>query len=43
MVKRGFTFDVAGLFVGDLARQLPKLQKQAAPVKDKDSSTGFKH
>jgi glutamate decarboxylase len=43
VVKRGFTHDVAGLFIGDLVRQLPKLEKQAAPVKDKGSSTGFKH
>jgi glutamate decarboxylase len=43
VVKRGFTHDVAGLFVNDLKRQLPRLEKQAAPVKDKDSSTGFKH
>jgi len=43
VVKRGFTHDVAGLFIGDLVRQLPKLEKQPAPVKDKDSSTGFKH
>jgi glutamate decarboxylase len=43
VVKRGFTHDVAGLFVNDLKRQLPRLEKQAAPVKDKDSSSGFKH
>ena len=43
VVKRGFTHDVAGLFIDDLRRQLPRLEKQPVPVKDKDSSTGFTH
>ena len=43
VVKRGFTHDVASLFIGDLARQLPKLERQAAPVKGADTSSGFKH
>ena len=43
VVKRGFTHDVASLFIGDLARQLPKLARQAAPVKGADTSSGFKH
>lgn len=43
VVKRGFTHDVASLFIGDLARQLPKLEKQQAPVKGADASSGFKH
>jgi glutamate decarboxylase len=43
VVKRGFTHDVASLFVGDLKRQLPRLERQTAPVGDAEGGTGFKH
>jgi glutamate decarboxylase len=32
VVRRGFTHDLADLLVKDIKRQLPRLQKQTAPV-----------
>jgi glutamate decarboxylase len=43
VVKRGFTHDMGDLLVADLKRQLPRLQKQPAPVHDRDSGSGFHH
>jgi len=43
VVKRGFSHDVADLFLADLKRQLPRLQKQPIPVHDKNSGSGFRH
>jgi glutamate decarboxylase len=43
VVKRGFTHDVAGLFVKDLQRQLPRLERQAAPHEDAEHGAGFRH
>jgi glutamate decarboxylase len=43
VVKRGFTYDVASLFVDDLKRQLPRLQRQPVPVADLASIGGFRH
>jgi glutamate decarboxylase len=43
VVKRGFTHDVAGLFIGDLQRQLPRLLRQPTGVHDADSASGFRH
>jgi len=42
VVKRGFGHDMANLLVDDIKRQLPKLQKQPAPVHD-TAATGFHH
>ena len=42
VVKRGFTHDVARLFVNDLKRQLPRLEKQPIPVGD-STTGGFRH
>ena len=42
VVKRGFTHDMADLLVQDLERQLPRLQRQAAPLHE-GSDTGFHH
>jgi glutamate decarboxylase len=42
VVKRGFGHDMANLLVGDLQRQLPRLQKQAAPLHE-GTATGFSH
>jgi glutamate decarboxylase len=42
VVKRGFGHDMANLLVGDLRRQLPRLQKQAAPLHE-GTATGFSH
>ena len=43
VVKRGFSHDVADLFVADLKRQLPRLQRQPEPVHDHTSGAGFRH
>ncbi len=43
VVKRGFTHDVAGLFVKDLRRQLPRLERQPVPVIDRETGSGFRH
>jgi glutamate decarboxylase len=42
VVRRGFTHDLADMLLADLTRQLPRLQKQAAPVTDATAS-GFHH
>jgi glutamate decarboxylase len=43
VVRRGFTHDLANLLVSDLKRQLPRLEKQAAPVHDRTTAAGFHH
>ena len=43
VVKRGFSHDVADLLIKDLKRQLPRLEKQPAPVHDEASAGGFHH
>jgi glutamate decarboxylase len=43
VVKRGFSQDLADLLIDDLERQLPRLQKQSAPVHDCDTATSFHH
>lgn len=43
VVKLGFTQDVAGLFVNDLKRQLPRLERQPLPVHDSSTGSGFRH
>ena len=43
VVRRGFTHDLADLLVSDLKRQLPRLQKQPAPVHDGATASGFHH
>ena len=42
VVRQGFTHDLADLLVHDLKRQLPQLEKQAAPVRDA-SVSAFHH
>jgi glutamate decarboxylase len=42
VVKRGFSHDMADLLVADLQRQLPRLQRQAAPLHEGEAS-GFHH
>ncbi len=41
VVKRGFGHDLADLLIGDLERQLPRLQKQPAPVHDESSASAL--
>ena len=43
VVKRGFTHDVAALFIKDLQRQLPRLQHQSAPAVNAERGSGFRH
>jgi glutamate decarboxylase len=42
VVKRGFSHDVADLLVADVKRQLPRLQKQPAPMHE-GTATSFRH
>jgi glutamate decarboxylase len=42
VVKRGFTHDMGDLLIDDLNRQLPRLEKQAAPLHE-GTATGFHH
>ena len=42
VVKRGFSHDVAELLVADVKRQLPRLQKQPAPMHE-GTATSFSH
>ena len=39
----GSSHDLADLLVGDLERQLPRLQKQPTPVHDRTTASGFHH
>ena len=43
VVRRGFTHDMADMLVADIERQLPRLQKQPAPINDAASGTAFAH
>ena len=43
VVRRGFTHDLADLLVADLQRQLPRLDKQQAPVHDETAAPSFHH
>jgi glutamate decarboxylase len=43
VVRRGFSHDLADLLVSDIERQLPRLEKQQAPVHDSTTAAGFHH
>jgi glutamate decarboxylase len=43
VVRRGFTHDTADLLIKDLKRQLPRLEKQAAPTHDVTTASSFHH
>ena len=43
VVRQGFSHDLADLLVNDLKRQLPQLEKQPAPVHQKETGTSFRH
>ena len=43
VVRRGFTHDMADMIVADIERQLPRLERQGAPVHDKASGSAFAH
>jgi glutamate decarboxylase len=43
VVKRGFSHDMADLFVADLKRQMPRLKRQREPLVDPNAAAGFRH
>jgi glutamate decarboxylase len=43
VVRRGFSHDLADLFVADLQRQLPRLMAQQKPTHDASTATSFHH
>ena len=43
VIRRGFTHDLADLLIKDLNRQLPRLEKQSAPVHDSTTDASFHH
>jgi glutamate decarboxylase len=43
VVRRGFSHDVAELFLSDLKRQLPRLERQREPLEDPEAGAGFRH
>lgn len=43
VVRHGFTLDMAEMLLADLKRELPRLEKQAAPVHTAETSSGFHH
>jgi glutamate decarboxylase len=43
VVRRGFSHDMADLLVADIERQLPRLQKQSAPLHEGAVASGFHH
>ena len=43
VVRRGYTHDMADMLLGDLKRQLPRLERQPVPVHDDSSASGFHH
>jgi glutamate decarboxylase len=43
VVRRGFTHDMADMLLGDLKRQLPRLEAQPEPVHDDSTAAGFRH
>jgi glutamate decarboxylase len=43
VVRNGFGHDMAHLFLADLKRQLPRLEKQGQPIHDSASGAGFHH
>jgi glutamate decarboxylase len=43
VVRNGFGHDMADLFLDDLKRQLPRLEKQGGPIHDSQSGAAFSH
>jgi glutamate decarboxylase len=43
VVRRGFSHDLADMLLADLERQLPRLERQPAPVHDATTGTAFSH
>jgi len=43
VVKRGFTQDMAAMFLDDLKRHMPRLLRQDSPVNDLATVGGFRH
>jgi glutamate decarboxylase len=43
VVRQGFTHDMADMLMHDLERQLPRLERQSAPLHVPDSASSFHH
>jgi glutamate decarboxylase len=43
VVRHGLSIDMAEMLLEDIGRELPRLEKQAAPVHDGKTSSGFHH
>ncbi|GHF67194.1 glutamate decarboxylase [Streptomyces mashuensis] len=43
VVRNGFSHDLAGLFLDDLRRVLPRLEKQGRPQRSRDDAGAFAH
>jgi glutamate decarboxylase len=43
VVRRGFSHDMADLLMADIERQVPRLQRQSAPLHDGTGASGFHH
>ena len=43
VVRQGFTQDLADMLVGDLRRQLGRLERQPSPMHDAASARAFHH
>jgi glutamate decarboxylase len=43
VVRNGFGHDMADMFLSDLKRQLPRLEKQGQPIHDSSSGAAFRH
>ena len=43
VVKRGFSHDMADLFIADVKRQMPRLERQREPLVDPNAAAGFRH
>jgi glutamate decarboxylase len=43
VVRRGFSHDMADLLMADIERQVPRLQRQSAPLHDGAGASGFHH
>ena len=43
VIKRGFSHDLSDRLLDDIKRQLPRLERQSAPVHTDDTATAFHH
>ena len=43
VVRNGFSYDLADLFIEDISRLLPELQRQTGPLQTPEEGSGFHH